>query len=129
MHNDARYGNIHNTDQSLIIPVFHNGELICFTGAIVHEGENGACEPGGMPSAAESPFDEGLKMSPFKVGENYTFRRDIMTFLQNSVREPKLQPRRDEVEAVRGHAHGSTRQGCDSRIWRRCCSRYLCARR
>ena len=91
MHNDARYGNIHNTDQSLMIPVFHDGELICFTGAIVHEGENGACEPGGMPSAAESPFDEGLKMSPFKVGENYEFRRDIMTFLQNSVREPKLQ--------------------------------------
>lgn len=91
MHNDARYGNIHNTDQSLIIPVFHNGELVCFTGAVVHEGENGAIEPGGMPSKAESPFDEGLKMSPIKVGENYTFRRDIMTFLQNSVREPKLQ--------------------------------------
>ena len=91
MHNDARYGNIHNTDQSLIIPVFHNGELICFTGAVVHEGENGAIEPGGMPSKAESPFDEGLKMPPIKVGENYTFRRDIMTFLQNSVREPKLQ--------------------------------------
>ncbi len=91
MHNDARYGNIHNTDQSLVIPVFHEGELVCFTGAIVHEGENGATEPGGMPSAAESPFDEGLKMSPILVGENYEFRRDIMTFLQNSVREPKLQ--------------------------------------
>ena len=91
MHNDARYGNIHNTDQSIVIPVFHQGELICFTGAIVHEGENGATEPGGMPSAAESPFDEGLKMSPIKVGENYAFRRDLMTFLQNSVREPKLQ--------------------------------------
>jgi N-methylhydantoinase B/oxoprolinase/acetone carboxylase alpha subunit len=91
MHNDARYGNIHNTDQSLLIPVFHKGELICFTGAVVHEGENGACEPGGMPSAAESPYDEGLKMSPIKVGENFTFKRDLMTFLQNSVREPKLQ--------------------------------------
>jgi len=91
LHNDARYGNIHNTDQSLIIPVFHNGELICFTGAMVHEGENGAIEPGGMPSKAESPYDEGLKMPPIKVGENYQFKKDIMTFLQNSVREPKLQ--------------------------------------
>lgn len=91
MHNDARYGNIHNTDQSLIIPVFHDGKLLCFTGAVVHEGENGATEPGGMPSAAESPFDEGLKMSPIKVGENFEFRRDLLTFLQNSVREPKLQ--------------------------------------
>ena len=90
-HNDSRYGNIHNTDQSLVIPVFHNGELICFAGAMVHEGENGAIEPGGMPSLAESPFDEGLKMSPIKVGENYKFKRDIVTFLQNSVREPKLQ--------------------------------------
>ncbi len=91
MHNDARYGNIHNTDQSLILPVFHQGEIVCFVGAIVHEGENGACEPGGMPSAAESPYDEGLKITPLKVGENYTFRRDILTFFQNSVREPKLQ--------------------------------------
>ncbi|MEC9361810.1 MAG: hydantoinase B/oxoprolinase family protein [Pseudomonadota bacterium] len=91
IHNDSRYGNIHNTDQSLLIPVFHEGQLICFTGAMVHEGENGAIEPGGMPSLAESPFDEGLKMPPIKVGENYKFKRDIMTFLQNSVREPKLQ--------------------------------------
>jgi N-methylhydantoinase B/oxoprolinase/acetone carboxylase alpha subunit len=91
LHNDARYGNIHNTDQSLILPVFHEGRLICFTGAMVHEGENGAIEPGGMPSKAESPYDEGLKMPPIKVGENYTFKKDIMTFLQNSVREPKLQ--------------------------------------
>ena len=29
MHNDARYGNIHNTDQSLVIPLFHEGRLIC----------------------------------------------------------------------------------------------------
>lgn len=91
IHNDSRYGNIHNTDQSLILPVFHEGELVCFAGAVVHEGENGAIEPGGMPSLAESPFDEGLKMPPIKVGENYEFKRDIMTFLQNSVREPKLQ--------------------------------------
>ncbi len=91
MHNDARYGNIHNTDQSLFVPVFHQGEIVCFAGAIVHEGENGACEPGGMPGGAESPYDEGLKISPLKVGENFEFRKDLLTFLQNSVREPKLQ--------------------------------------
>ncbi|MBL4782525.1 MAG: hydantoinase B/oxoprolinase family protein [Porticoccaceae bacterium] len=91
MHNDARYGNIHNTDQSLSLPVFHKGEIVCFVGSIVHEGENGACEPGGMPGGAESPYDEGLKMPPLKVGENFEFRKDLLTFLQNSVREPKLQ--------------------------------------
>lgn len=89
--NDARYGQAHNTDQSLMMPVFYEGALVAWVGATVHEGENGAIEPGGMPSAAEQIWDEGLKMSPFKVAENYVLRRDIVTFLQNSVREPKLQ--------------------------------------
>lgn len=91
MHNDARYGNIHNTDQSIIIPIFYQDELIAWVSAIVHEGENGAVEPGGMPSAAESPYMEGLKISPIKVGENYQLKRDLVTYFQNSVREPKLQ--------------------------------------
>ncbi|WP_321367532.1 hydantoinase B/oxoprolinase family protein [uncultured Celeribacter sp.] len=91
IHNDSRYGNVHNTDQSMILPIFHDGKLICWVASTVHEGENGAIEPGGMPSMAESPSDEGLKMSPFKVVENYQIKRDVLTFLQNSVREPKLQ--------------------------------------
>ena len=91
IHNDARYGNIHNTDQSLMLPVFWEGKLVCWTSTTVHEGENGAIEPGGMPSLAESVYEEGLKMSPFKVVQNYELKKDLVTFLQNSVREPKLQ--------------------------------------
>ncbi|MBL4665095.1 MAG: hydantoinase B/oxoprolinase family protein [Nitrospinaceae bacterium] len=91
IHNDSRYGNVHNTDQSMIMPIYHEGKLVCWVASTVHEGENGAIEPGGMPSMAETPFDEGLKMSPFKVVENYEIKKDLLTFLQNSVREPKLQ--------------------------------------
>lgn len=91
IHNDARYGGIHNTDQSFMIPVFWKGELVCWLSSTIHEGENGACEPGGMPAAAESKYDEGIKMPPFKVVENFQIKRDLLTFLQNSVRDPKLQ--------------------------------------
>jgi len=91
IHNDARYGNIHNTDQSMILPVFHDGELIAWVATIIHEGENGAKEPGGMPSSSESAYDDGIRMSPFKIVERGQIRRDLLTFLQNSVREPKLQ--------------------------------------
>ena len=91
IHNDARYGGAHNTDQSMMMPLFYQGELICWLSSTVHEGENGACEPGGMPAAAESKYDEGIKMSPFKVVENFQLKRDLVTFLQNSVRDPKLQ--------------------------------------
>jgi acetone carboxylase, alpha subunit len=91
IHNDARYGGIHNTDQSMMMPIFWNQKLVCWISATIHEGENGATEPGGMPAAAESKFDEGLKMSPFKVVEKFELKRDLVTFLQNSVRDPKLQ--------------------------------------
>lgn len=91
IHNDARYGGIHNTDQSMMMPLFYKGELVCWLSATIHEGENGACEPGGMPAAAESKYDEGIKMSPFRIVENFQLRRDLVTFLQNSVRDPKLQ--------------------------------------
>jgi N-methylhydantoinase B/oxoprolinase/acetone carboxylase alpha subunit len=91
IHNDARYGGVHNTDQSMMMPLFYKGELVCWLSSTIHEGENGACEPGGMPAAAESKYDEGIKMSPFKVVENFQLKRDLVTFLQNSVRDPKLQ--------------------------------------
>lgn len=91
IHNDSRYGNVHNTDQSMIMPFFYDGEFVCWLATIIHEGENGSIEPGGLPSISESKFDEGLKMSPFRCAENFELKRDIVTFLQNSVREPKLQ--------------------------------------
>lgn len=91
IHNDARYGGVHNTDQSMMMPLYWKGELICWLSSTIHEGENGSCEPGGLPAAAESKYDEGLKMSPFKVVENFELKRDLVTFLQNSVRDPKLQ--------------------------------------
>jgi len=91
IHNDARYGGIHNTDQSMMMPLFYNGRLVCWLSSTIHEGENGSCEPGGLPASAESKYDEGIKMSPFKIVENFQLKRDLVTFLQNSVRDPKLQ--------------------------------------
>ena len=91
IHNDARYGNIHNTDQSMITPIIRDDQIIGWVAATIHEGENGACEPGGMPSGSETPFDDGLRMSPFKIMEKGVLRRDLVTFLQHSVRDPKLQ--------------------------------------
>jgi N-methylhydantoinase B/oxoprolinase/acetone carboxylase alpha subunit len=73
------------------LPVFYEGELIAWVATIIHEGENGAKEPGGMPSSSESAYDDGIRMSPFKIVEKGEIRRDLLTFLQNSVREPKLQ--------------------------------------
>ena len=89
-HNDSRFGMVHNTDQSMLVPVIRGGEIIAWVGATIHEGENGACEPGGMPSGSETPFDDGLRASPIKIVEEGHLRRDLLTFLQHSTRDPKL---------------------------------------
>lgn len=89
-HNDARFGMVHNTDQSLLVPVVRDDRIIAWVGATIHEGENGACEPGGMPSGSETPFDDGLRASPMKIVERGELRRDLLTFLQHSTRDPKL---------------------------------------
>ncbi len=76
----------------MIMPIMRDGNIVAWVAATIHEGENGACEPGGMPSGSETPFDDGFRrMSPFKIVERGELRRDLLTFLQHSVRDPKLQ--------------------------------------
>jgi N-methylhydantoinase B/oxoprolinase/acetone carboxylase alpha subunit len=88
IQNDARYGGVHSPDLGMFMPVFHNGERIAWVACSYHQGENGAREPGGMGPAIESPWDEGFKGSPMRLAENYQLRRDLVTLLQNSSREP-----------------------------------------
>ncbi|MHB8109800.1 MAG: hydantoinase B/oxoprolinase family protein [Syntrophorhabdaceae bacterium] len=87
--NDPFYCGVHGGDMGLAVPVFHEGKLLCFAGAIVHSGENGATEPGGTPSSARSRYDEGFLIPPMKIGENYALKEDIMTMLASAVRDPR----------------------------------------
>lgn len=43
-----------------------------------------------MGPAMESPYDEGLKMPPIKFADGYRIRTDLLTFLQNSTRDPRM---------------------------------------
>jgi len=87
--NDAHYGGIHSPDQHLFMPIFHDGEIVSWCVCAMHEGEIGARVPGGMGPMIESPWDEGIRGSPIKIVENYALKTDLVTFLQNSCREPQ----------------------------------------
>jgi N-methylhydantoinase B/oxoprolinase/acetone carboxylase alpha subunit len=89
---DPLYGGIHNCDQIVVLPVFHDGELIAWTNAAVHQPETGACEPGGMPLSAKTRHDEGMLLSPIKIGENFRFREDLVEMCVNLMsRAPRMQ--------------------------------------
>lgn len=90
--NEARYGGIHNCDQMAMMPVFHEGELIAWTAALAHQPETGAIEPGGMPLNARSRNDEGMKLTPIKIGENFRIRADMLRMMENFIgRAPRMQ--------------------------------------
>jgi acetophenone carboxylase len=87
--NEALLGGVHNPDILMIMPIFHDGELIAWTAVAVHEGDTGSIDPGGMTPRARTRYDEGLHISPIKVGENFRLKKDIVDFLENSVRNPR----------------------------------------
>lgn len=87
--NDPFYGGVHGADMGLCVPVFYKGRLICFTGAVVHTGESGGSEPGGMVGSAKSKYDEGFLAPPMKVGENYALKEDVLTMFSAMNRDPR----------------------------------------
>jgi acetophenone carboxylase len=90
--NEARFGGIHNPDQMAFMPVFHDGELLAWTAALAHQPETGAIEPGGMPFSARSRHDEGMKLTPIKIGENYRLKSDLVDMMVNFIsRAPRMQ--------------------------------------
>jgi N-methylhydantoinase B/oxoprolinase/acetone carboxylase alpha subunit len=89
--NDALYGGIHNPDQVIVLPIFHDGNLIAWAGAANHTTETGAVEPGGMPVSATTRFHEGLNLPPIKIGENHQLRSDMLElFNAFGIRAPQM---------------------------------------
>lgn len=87
--NDPFYLGVHGADMAVYTPVFYKGELICWTGAVIHTGENGSCEPGGAPMSSRSRYDEGLLVPPIKIAENHVIREDILNMFSHMVRDPR----------------------------------------
>ena len=87
--NDPFYGGVHGADMGLCVPVFHQGRLVCFVGAVVHTGECGGTDPGGVCLNARSKYDEGLLVPPLKIGENFALKEDILAMFSAMTRDPR----------------------------------------
>ena len=44
-----------------------------------------------MPPSAKSRYDEGLKVPPMKLGENFRMRTDVIDMFVNMVRDERMQ--------------------------------------
>lgn len=87
-NNDAFIGTVHVPDVIDVMPIYYEGELIGWAGAVAHELEVGGITPGGDVYLAQERFTEGLIVSAEKVGENDNLRRDYLNRVERNVRMP-----------------------------------------
>jgi acetone carboxylase alpha subunit len=85
-NNDPFIGGSHSPDQTTVTPIFYQGELVAWAGALSHCLETGAVEPGGMPPSAQSRFEEGIFWPCIKIGENDKLRRDLERIIERGTR-------------------------------------------
>ena len=74
------------------MPIFHDGALVAWIVVGRPSVETGGKEPGGEIITAVSRHDEGMKLTPIKIGENYGLRTDLLMMMENFIsRAPRMQ--------------------------------------
>ena len=90
MTSDPWYGALHAMDTAVVVPIFHEGERVAWTGVVVHELDMGGSRPGSWCVGARDAYQEVSLMPPVKVVEGGTMRTDVeAAFLRNS-RTPEI---------------------------------------
>jgi N-methylhydantoinase B len=75
--NHPYIGTPHQTCGVMVAPIFAGNRLIAWSGAGVHFGDVGGCEPGQVSIGARSIWDEAIPVPPIKIVENGVLRRDL----------------------------------------------------
>jgi len=85
--NDPYLGGTHLPDMSLLMPVFHGGELLAFSATRVHWPDVGGTAAGSS-SISDEIFKEGLRIPPVKIIARGELRQDILKIILANVRIP-----------------------------------------
>jgi N-methylhydantoinase B len=83
--NDPWWGALHANDGILAMPVFAAGELVAWSGIVMHDSDVGSPVPGSFVSGATDRFGEAPLFPAIKLAENFEPRADIeRAYLRNS---------------------------------------------
>jgi len=86
--NSPHEGGSHLNDVRAIRPVFSDSELVAFVGDLGHWTDVGGATPGSINPLAADCFSEGINISPVKLVERSTIRRDVLNLILNNCRLP-----------------------------------------
>jgi N-methylhydantoinase B len=83
-------GGLHQNDVTVLAPLFHEGELFGWTGAVAHQVDLGGVSPGSWSVDGMDVFWESIPMPPIKIVEGGELRTDIEDVYLRRSRVPKL---------------------------------------
>jgi N-methylhydantoinase B len=83
-------GGLHQNDVSLFAPLFVDGEIFCWTGAVAHQVDLGGVSPGSWSVAGTDVFWESTPIPPVKIVEGGEIRDDIEDVYLRRSRVPRL---------------------------------------
>jgi N-methylhydantoinase B/oxoprolinase/acetone carboxylase alpha subunit len=86
--NDPWWGALHANDGILAMPVFAAGELVAWSGIVMHDSDVGSPVPGSFVSGAADRFGEAPLFPAIKLVENFEPRADIERVLLRQSRTP-----------------------------------------
>jgi N-methylhydantoinase B len=80
----------HINDWMVLVPVFHQGELVGFTSMFGHLMDVGGWVPGSMPTDATSIFGEGLRIPPLLLYHRGELNKAVLDLIMNNTRTPEM---------------------------------------
>jgi N-methylhydantoinase B len=90
LHNDPYMGNTHAADQSILIPVYAEGEHLFTAVAKAHQADIGNSLPTTYHAYARDVYEEGALIFPcVRVQKNYRMKDDIVRMCMRRIRVPE----------------------------------------
>lgn len=88
--NDNMIAGFHPPDVYDITPIFWEGELVAWVSTVIHAGEIGAIQTGGVSTLATERFVEGIRWTAEKTGANDKWFEAAEQRVQYNCRHPSI---------------------------------------
>jgi N-methylhydantoinase B len=90
VHNDPYLGASHAPDVGFFVPVFHQGELVAWSGTTAHHLEIGCSKPGTSVLDAVDEWAGGLRLRGLKIREEGRDNEHLWKMIADNVRIPDM---------------------------------------
>jgi N-methylhydantoinase B len=79
----------HLPDWIVLVPIFKDGRHIAWSAMFGHMSDNGGMVPGSIPVAAETIFQEGIRIPPTKLYRKGVLQKEVLELILHNVRTPQ----------------------------------------